>query len=211
MTELSQLALKHGTDKWNHHFYTDHYHEHLQHFRESEIKLLEIGVGGYEHPDRGGESLRMWSEYFPHASIFGIDYFDKSEIKVPARTKILKGSQSDIPFLKEVYNQMGGIHVVIDDGSHKCQDIITSFQFLFPLLDKNGIYIIEDTETSYWEDYGGSFNLYAKNTTINFFKDFIDGQNWMTIPNYPTTIFNMTIKSITYYRNLIIIEKGENK
>ncbi len=211
MTELSELALKHHTDKWNHHWYTDHYHRHLQHFRQSKIKLLEIGVGGYEYPDRGGQSLRMWSEYFPEASIFGIDFFDKSGLGPIDRVKILKGSQEDIPFLKEVYNQMGGMHVVIDDGSHKCNHITTSFMFLFPLLDTNGIYIIEDTETSYWEDFGGSFNLHKKNTTINFFKELIDGQNYMTIPDYPVTPINMNIKSITFYRNLIIIEKGENK
>jgi hypothetical protein len=168
MTELSELALKHGTDKWNHHWYTDHYHKHLQHFRPSPIKFLEIGVGGYEYPDRGGQSLRMWSEYFPEASIFGIDFYPKNQIPAIDRTTILQGSQSDIPFLNNVFNQMGGIHVVVDDGSHKCLDIITSFEHLFPLLDDNGIYIIEDTESSYWPDYGGSTNPHLKTTTMNY-------------------------------------------
>ena len=64
MNYLSQLAIKHGTDKWGHHFYTDKYEDILKHLKEAEIKLLEIGVGGYEFPDRGGGSLRMWKEYF---------------------------------------------------------------------------------------------------------------------------------------------------
>lgn len=208
---LSELALKHGTDKWNHHWYTDHYHKHLQHFRESAIKLLEIGVGGYEYPDRGGQSLRMWKEYFPQGQIWAIDIWDKQKL-VEDRIHILQGSQDNVNFLKEVYNQMGGIHVVVDDGSHCCPHIIASFNFLFPLLDENGIYIIEDTETSYWKDYGGDYNVHHPGSTINYFKQFIDGQNHATIPGYPVVPeLHHWIKSISFYRNLIIIEKGENK
>jgi hypothetical protein len=35
--------------------------------------MLEIGVGGYDSPISGGESLRMWKTYFPFAKIFALD------------------------------------------------------------------------------------------------------------------------------------------
>jgi hypothetical protein len=211
ISELSQLAIKHGTDKWNHHWYTEHYHKHLNKFKDSNINLLEIGVGGYYHPDQGGASLRMWKDYFTKGKIFAIDIFDKSQLQED-RIKIFKGSQDDIPFLKDVYNRMDrSVHVIVDDGSHHCNHIIASFLFLFPFLDNNGVYIIEDTETSYWEDYGGSMNLNFPGSTINFFKQLIDGQNHITIKDYPVLPeLHHWIKGISFYRNLIIIEKGEN-
>jgi hypothetical protein len=46
---LTQLAIKHGTDKWGPHFYTPVYHKLFAHLRERPLRLLEIGVGGYEY------------------------------------------------------------------------------------------------------------------------------------------------------------------
>ena len=57
---LSELALKHGTDKNSTHYYTCHYEQHLERFRHEPVRLLEIGVGGYEDPSLGGQ----WKEYF---------------------------------------------------------------------------------------------------------------------------------------------------
>jgi hypothetical protein len=209
-TILSSLATQHGTDKWNHHYYTDIYHHYLQHLKNSSIKLLEIGVGGYEYPDRGGQSLKMWKDYFPHGQIWAIDIYDKSKLQED-RIAILQGSQNDADFLQEVFNRMGGLHVVVDDGSHKCSDVIASFQKLFPLLDENGIYIIEDTETSYWESYGGSFDLNNPCTTKNFFISLLHGLDHITIPNFPVSYFTKNIKGMSFYRNLIIVQKGEPK
>jgi hypothetical protein len=39
--------------------------------------MLEIGVGGYDSPISGGESLRMWKRIFLLLK-FCIRYFDKS-------------------------------------------------------------------------------------------------------------------------------------
>ena len=33
----------------------------------------------------------------------------------------------------------------MDDGSHTNKDVIKSFELLFPLLNDNGLYIVEDT------------------------------------------------------------------
>jgi hypothetical protein len=211
--KLSELALKHGTDKWGHHWYTDKYEKILAHLKNKAIKLLEIGVGGYEYPDRGGQSLKMWKEFFPKAQIFGLDYFDKSKLQED-RIKIFKGSQSDEAILNQIKNYCKELHVIIDDGSHKCFDQITSFKNLFPWMDANGIYIIEDTETSYWRDYGGNDKWLADPLTcVNYFKALTDALNHKTIAGdvmAPPHFIDM-IESITFYRNIIVIQKGVNR
>lgn len=211
MSELGQLALKHGSDKWGHHWYCDKYEQHLSKFRNSKIHLLEIGIGGYEYPDRGGASLKMWRDYFTKAHIFGLDIFDKTGLD-DERITTFKGSQNDADFLNQLKSKVGFLNVVIDDGSHKCFDVISSFNNIFPWLPEGAIYVIEDTETSYWEGYGGN-GLWLQDplTTMNFFKSLTDGLNWQTIPNYPKTKLNDLIRSITFYRNMIFIERGENR
>lgn len=207
---LSELALKHQTDKWGHHYYTDHYHHHLQHLRETRFNMLEIGVGGYEYPDRGGQSLRMWKEYFPKANIFAIDIYNKEKLQ-ESRITIFEGSQTDRQFLAHTCNRMPGelpLMLIVDDGSHDNGHIITSFQELWPNLADGGIYIIEDTETSYWPDYGGSQNLNAPTSTVNYFKQFIHGQNHGCIAGYPKHDFNDTIAGISFYKGCIILKKG---
>src|ERR1700688_2245107 len=62
--DLNRLALLFGTDKWGCHWYTQHYERYFGSLKKKRLNLLEIGVGGYENPDEGGESLRMWKAYF---------------------------------------------------------------------------------------------------------------------------------------------------
>ncbi len=45
---------------------------------------------------------------------------------------------------------MGGVDVVLDDGSHIATLQRISFEALFPMLPDGGLYIIEDTHTAYW-------------------------------------------------------------
>ncbi|MBY6242465.1 hypothetical protein [Methylosinus sp. Sm6] len=68
---------------------------------------------------------------------------------------------------------MGGLDVVLDDGSHIASDQRASFDALFPLLDEGCLYIIEDMQTAYWPlCYDGG--LERKGTAIEFLKEKID-------------------------------------
>src|SRR5262245_54084192 len=75
--DLPALAAYFGTDKWGEHWYARHYQAHFAPLRRRRLRLLEIGIGGYDDPHKGGESLRMWKAYFPNAQIFGLDITDK--------------------------------------------------------------------------------------------------------------------------------------
>ena len=212
MTDLTSLAEKYGTDKTGIHFYTQHYETHFGRFRNEKINLLEIGVGGYEKPDEGGESLRMWKEYFPHGNIYSLDVYDKRQLE-EERIRIFQGSQVDRSFLESMVNETGPLDIIIDDGSHLNDHVIRTFEILFPLLKEGGIYAVEDVQTSYWPDHGGdSFNLRKNHTTMNYFKGLADGINYEEFDNpyYQPTYFDRHIVSIHFYHNLIFIHKGMN-
>ena len=70
-SDLGILGRIHGTDKvWAHH-YDRQYQAHFRLLRWNRLNLLEIGVGGDDNPDQGGNSLRMWKDYFPRATFTG--------------------------------------------------------------------------------------------------------------------------------------------
>ncbi len=213
MDILSQLADKYKTDKglW-HHGYTPIYNEYFENLRHKPINLFEIGVGGYEFVDRGGESLHMWADYFdnPDTKIIGLDYF-KKELNLPSTVRTIVGSQNDRSFLTNLFSYIGEQNIIIDDGSHKNHDSILSFEILFPYIISGGIYVIEDTETAYWEkEYGGTpdVNDYNAPTITNYFKHLTDLLNCDVVPNYPNDLqFKEQVKSIHFYKGLIFIFK----
>lgn len=211
-SNLKALAVLYGSDKWGRHWYVQHYERHFSHLRGKRLNILEIGIGGYDDPEAGGESLRMWRTYFPHSQIFGIDICDK-HVHEERRIKTFQGSQVDEKFLGEVVQEIGDIHIIIDDGSHRNEHVLRTFGFLFPKLNKDGIYVVEDTQTSYWPDMGGSsVDLDRPDTTMGFFKKMVDGLNYAEFdkPRYEPTFYDKYITEMHFYHNMVLIQKGFN-
>ena len=166
-------------------------------------------MGGYEHPQKGAGSLRMWKRYFGNGEIFAIDIFNKYQLQ-ESRIEIFQGSQTDGCFLEEVTRRIGELDIIIDDGSHVNFDVITSFKCLFPKLKNGGIYVVEDTQTSYWPDYGGDLiNKNSHSTMMGYFKSLIDGINHHEFrsESYIPSYWDKNIKSMHFYHNLVFIYK----
>lgn len=211
---ITEFAQKHKTDKWGSHFYTQHYENHLARFRHDPITILEIGVGGYNNPSHGGNSLRVWSDWFTNkkSNIIGIDINEKNIAFDDPRVKIFKGSQIDEDFLAEIHNIYGDFDIIIDDGSHVPEHVIKTFEILYPKTKDGGIYIIEDTQTSYW-DYGpgNSISHNEANPTMTFFKQVADWINYAEIPNKnPPNYFELHTTGVHFYHNIIFIDKNIN-
>ena len=209
---LNKLAQIYKSDKYGKHNYTSHYTTHFRKLKYKHIKLFEVGVGGYHIPTIGGNSLRMWKRYFPFANIFSLDIYDKSHFE-ESRIKIYKGSQTDLVFLEKIIQEIGEPDIIIDDGSHVNEHVITTFKFLFPKLKTGGIYVIEDSGTSYWPDYGGdSEDLNNPKTILNFFKSLTDCLNYQELINqkHDLNYFDKNIFSIQFYHNLIFVFKRPN-
>lgn len=207
---LTELAQEFGTDKFGSHRYTPHYERHLEHLREREFTMLEIGIGGYDR-QWGGASLRMWKHFFPKAQILGLDINDKSFVDAP-RIKTIQGSQTDEALLRRIVEEHGPVEVVVDDGSHRPEHIRETFRVLFPLLAPQGIYAIEDTQTSYWPEWGGSEDRQDPATTMALVKDLLDGLHYEEFvdDDYVATYSDLHVVAVHVFHNLVIIEKGDN-
>jgi demethylmacrocin O-methyltransferase len=209
---LYWLAFRFRTDKLNPHNYIAAYQEHFNKYIYKKINLLEIGVGGYDNPKKGGASLRMWKRFFSRGKIYAIDIYDKSALD-EKRIKTFQGSQVDIDFLDKMIKQTGPFDIIIDDGSHISEHVIQSFIYLFPKLKDGGVYVIEDLETSYWKEFNGdSDDLIMSNTSMNFIKKLTDGLNYkeFEINDYSPSYFDKNIVSIHFYKSLVFIYKGDN-
>ena len=153
----------------------------------------------------------MWRSYFPNSYIYGIDIHDKS-CHDEKRIRTFIGSQVDESFLRSVVDTIGEIDIIIDDGSHRSEHVIKTFEILFPALNQNGIYAIEDLQTSYWERDGGSSDLAAPHTSMNFLKGLLDGLNYEEFvdKDYAPSYYDENIVSLHFYHNLAFVYKGNN-
>jgi len=209
---LSRIGRIYKTDKADGHNYCEHYRKHFRPYKFRRINFLEIGVGGYKEPFDGGSSLRMWRKYFPFGRIFSIDIYDKKP-HCERRIKILQGSQVDIPFLDSLLEKTGPLDLIIDDGSHLNEHVIASFEYLFPKLKDGGLYVVEDTQTSYWKHYGGdSDDMNKEGTMMTFFKGLTDSMNNKEFrrPGYQQSYYDKKIISMHFYHNMVFIYKGDN-
>lgn len=212
---LNEIGVKSLTDKcWDEkkkfgHGYLDIYERYLEPMKHLSFTMLELGVGGYQYPDRGGESLRMWHEYFTQAKIVGVDCYDKDKLpNMPAdRITILKGGQTDPDFLARIIHDHGQPKLIIDDASHQCDLTIQSFEFLFPLLAPGGLYFCEDVHTSFWLDYKGDPDPKADGTTLKFFQQLTPQLSQDSLQREYHTPLTGYLDFIHFYRNLVIIKK----
>ena len=135
MSSLHEIGKLNSTDKCQHR-YLDHYEKRFQHLRNEPITLLEIGVWK-------GQSLRMWRDYFPNGTIFGIDVVPKY-ILTEERIKCFLGDQSDAAFLAQTVKTTGPLDFIVDDGGHKATQHVASFNGLWQHVKPGGWYCIED-------------------------------------------------------------------
>jgi hypothetical protein len=186
--------------KWVHYFPI--YERHFEWYKNKSLTFLEIGVF------KGG-SLQMWQRYFgPFARIVGMDIDEKCKEHEQPGISVRIGDQSDPRFLQSIIDEFGVPDIVLDDGSHHMNHINASFQFLYPKLPKNGVYMVEDLHTAYWEEYGGG--LGKADSFVNQAKKFIDSLNAdHTRGAVPADFVTRGTFSISFYDSVIAFEKGD--
>jgi hypothetical protein len=191
-------------DKWRHYF--EIYDRHFSRFRGTEVNVVEFGVS------QGG-SLQMWKSYFgDRAKLFGIDINPNCRQFEEPAVQIHIGDQEDRGFLRHLANTLPRIDILIDDGGHTMSQQINTFEELFPRIDNNGIYLVEDLHTSYWRDWGGGYG--QRGTFIEYSKHFIDQLNaWHSHESRRLKISDFTkcAHSLHYYNSVLVIEKRQMK
>lgn len=192
--------------KWHHYLpvYDRHFAPFREGFRGRPLRFLEIGVY------RGG-SLAMWRSFFgPEATIFGIDIDPSCAIldgKSGGQVRI--GSQDDAGFLRQVVSEMGGVDIVLDDGSHKARHMRRSFDVLFPLLSDGGLYVIEDLQCAYWTKFGGGYQ--RPGTFIETAKQVIDDMHhWWHGGGTKIAAGGGQVAAMHVYDSIIVLDKDAN-
>ena len=109
---ISELLKKYGSDKCTSHPYSVVYDPYFKALEGRPIDLLEIGV-------LHGASLMAWKDYFPDGWVVGIDKEDNRTWKRDDVEFIISDVKDYIPDRT--------FDVIIDDGSHKPEDIAYTF------------------------------------------------------------------------------------
>lgn len=150
--------------KWHH--YLPLYDRYFSRYRGTAVKFLEIGVNN-------GGSLQMWRRYLgPDAILCGIDINPDCAQYDGQSGMVRIGSQDDPDFLAQVVAELGGVDVVLDDGSHRMPHVDKSLRVLFPMLTDGGTYMIEDLHTAYYPRFGGGFR--APGNFFNTLRHMVD-------------------------------------
>lgn len=186
--------------KWLHYF--EIYERHLSRYRNKEVVVVEIGVWH-------GGSLQMWKDYFgPRAHIIGIDIDPRCKSLEEEQIEVHIGDQADRKFWAAFKKKVPQVDILIDDGGHRMNQQVTTFEEMFPHMSTNGTYICEDLHTSYWPKYDGGY--LKPNTFIEMSKKLIDQLNaWHSKDPQRLFItpFTRSAYSMHYYDSLLVIEK----
>jgi len=185
--------------KWHH--YLPIYDRYFSPYRGRSVRFLEIGVF------KGG-SMAMWRKYFGEdAIIYGVDVDENCRAFDGVYGNVRIGSQDDPGFLSSVIDEMGGVDVILDDGSHMMPHIKKSLDVLFPKLSIGGVYMIEDLHTSYWRSYGGGRR--SKKNFYAYIREMVDDMHhWYH--NGPVQHEDMVaaLSSIHIYDSIVVFEKS---
>jgi cephalosporin hydroxylase len=204
-------------DKWFHYF--DIYNKHISKFKTKHPVILEIGV---QH----GGSIEMWNRYFNgNCTIYGID-IDENALNKLRKSKsfdnnviLIHGDQGNEIFWTWFKRFTPMFDIIIDDGGHFMnQQKITFDSLFYDKLVEGGVYICEDTHTSYFSEYGGG--LQNENSFVEFSKQFIDYLHIYfmrqcdidshNIDNDIAKKFKHTCSGMHFYDSMIVFDKNTN-
>ena len=133
---MREFFDRHGCDKGSRHGYERVYEPVFEDLRQEPLRILEVGIFK-------GASLAAWIDYFPNATIVGIDTFQR--IPKPENVSILNHHRVEWyahDSTKPI--DIGRFDFIIDDGCHTHTAQRKTFENLMPYTDS---YFIEDVWT----------------------------------------------------------------
>ena len=116
------------------------------------------------------------------------------------------GSQADAAFLASVVAEMGGVDIVLDDGSHVGRHIRASLDTLFPMLTTDGLYLIEDVHSAYNGRYDGRFSRHNFMRLLARLTD--DMHHWYHAGGQRIAATADHLTGLHIYDSLVVLEKG---
>jgi hypothetical protein len=182
--------------------YFEIYHRHFAGFRRQPLTMIEIGVFN-------GGSLRMWRDYFgPQATIVGVDINPECKQFSEPGIDIVIGDQGDRAFLRSLAERYPDFAILVDDGGHQMHQQIATFEELYPRMRSDGVYLCEDTHTSYMPVFGGGYR--QPQTFIESVKPLVDRLNAFygtEQSQFAPDEFTRTTDSLHFYTSVLVVEK----
>jgi fibrillarin-like rRNA methylase len=132
------------TDKASTHNYVEGFYENsFSSYRDKKVKVLEIGIAS-------GTSLLLWDEYFVNnTGVYGIDINSSditNEVEKRERINTIIGNAYD----QKLTETLPIFDIIIDDGPHTLESMVSFIELYLPKLNSNGIMVIEDIQSLDW-------------------------------------------------------------
>jgi cephalosporin hydroxylase len=148
---LEQLADNSRTDKNTTHSYLPLYQKLLISKKETAKNVLEVGICH-------GGSIKLWSDFFRNATVYGLDIMNINDVwqGIKNKEKITLHTSTDAYntdfFIDNFLNKNIKCDFMLDDGPHTLESMKQFIKLYSQIMTDNGILIIEDVQSWDWID-----------------------------------------------------------
>jgi hypothetical protein len=148
---LIDIVNNSKTDKNTVHSYLPLYQKLLIGKKNTAKKVLEVGI-------YNGGSIKMWSEFFLNADVYGLDIMNIAEVWDEIKNKDNIKLYTSVDAYNEDFfnstflNKNIRFDVLLDDGPHTLQSMKQFIKLYSQVMSDDGILIIEDIQSWDWID-----------------------------------------------------------
>lgn len=151
LMSLENLVNNLRTDKNTTHSYLPLYQKLLISKKETARNVLEVGIflGG---------SIKLWSEFFTNATVYGLDIINSDEVweGIKNNEKIILHTSTDAYnndfFTNNFLHKNIKFDFMLDDGPHTLESMKQFINLYSQIMTDDGILIIEDVQDWDWID-----------------------------------------------------------
>ena len=169
----------------------------LQRYVDQEITIVEVGI-------LNGGSLFMWKKYFgTKARIIGIDLNPDALEWEEHGFEIYIGDQSSEAFWADLFQKIGKVDVLIDDGGHTNRQQIVTSHYAIQNINDGGLLIVEDVHTSYFREFGNP----SRYSFVNFAHRIVDGVNSRSCSLRRTCVeYSSRVYCVTFFESMVAFQ-----
>jgi hypothetical protein len=177
--------------------YFSAYETLLQKYVDREVTTVEVSIFN-------GGSLFMWRKFFsPKARIIGIDLNPDAREWEKHGFEIYISDQSSDTFWTELFQKIGKVDVVIDDGGHTNRQQIVTSHCAIQNVNDGGLLIVEDVHTNYFREFGNP----SRYSFLNFAHRIVDGVNSRAYSLRRTyTQYSSRVYSVSFFESMVAFQ-----
>ena len=186
---LEEIVDNSRTDKNTVHSYLPLYQQLLINKKETAKNVLEVGI-------QNGGSIKLWSDFFKNATVYGLDIINDDCIwdGIKYNEKIILHTSSDAYhndfFTSNFLNKNIKCDFMLDDGPHTLDSMKQFIKLYSNIMTNDGILIIEDVQSWDWIDV-------LINETPDHLKEFIKTYDLRSIKGrYDDIVFTIDKSNI---------------